>query len=82
MRVNMRFVCPGLFDGVPNGVYEVQEGCSIFECVEYCAQKHGLTLSEDWQSKVLFFRDNRPVQKDESITEGSDIIIVHRIMGG
>ena len=82
MRVNIRFACPGLFDGIPNGIYEIQEYCSILKCVEYCALKHGLSLSEDWQSKVLFFRDNRPVKKDESITEDSDIIVVHRIMGG
>ena len=82
MRVRMRFACPGLFDGVPNGEYETPDSVNIRECVESYASEYGVSLRENWPGNVLVLKDNKPVKNDEIITEDSDVIVVHRILGG
>ena len=82
MRVNMRFAYPGLFEKIPNGTYDVPENSTIQECAEKCALDNGTSLVEGWPEKVLFLKNNKPAEKDETATENSDIIIIHRILGG
>jgi len=78
----MRFACPGLFDGVQNGTYETDGDTSIRECVEAYALEHGVSLRENWHENVQVLRDNKPVRVDTVITGDSEIIVVHRILGG
>jgi len=78
----MRFACPGLFDNVPNGTYETDTGASIRECVESYAKENGVSLRENWQENVQVLKDSKPARIDAVIMGDSEIIVVHRILGG
>ena len=98
----MRIACPGLFDGVPNGIYEANGGAnneanseanggansgansevSIRDCLEAYAMEHGVSLRENWTESVQVLKDNKLVRVDTVLTGDSEIIVIHRILGG
>ena len=82
MIVQMSFICPELFESVPNGQYDLPDGGSIKLCVERCAANHGAALPEEWEDRVLFLKDNKPAHADDEVADGSDIIVLRRIIGG
>ena len=82
MRVRMRFVYPGLLDIIPNGIYDFPDGSTVADCVEQCSKQCEAPLNDGWVEKVLFLNDNKPVLKDDIPVDGSELIVVHRIMGG
>jgi len=82
MRVKMHLVCPEFFKSIPNGLYEFPDGSSVMECVERCAAGCEVTLRDGWSDKVLFMKDNKPVQKDDQAFDGSEICVVRMVYGG
>jgi len=82
MYANVRFLCPEYFSLIPNGTYEFPDGSTVQECVESCVAEFGVVLQDTWPEQVVLMKDNKPVGKNEKVTEGSNILIVRRVLGG
>ena len=82
MHANIRFLCPEFFPLVPNGTYECPEGSTVQEFVERCVADFGTPLQNDWSNKVVLMKDNKPASKDEMVTDGSDILVLRRVLSG
>ena len=82
MHASIRFFCPEFFPLVPNGTYEFPDDSTIQECVERCAAGFGVLLQNDWANKVVLMKNNKSAGKDEMVTDGSDILVLRKVMSG
>jgi len=82
MQVKMHFICPELFKLLPDGPYEIPDGSTVQSCVECCAAAGGVTLPENWSDQVIFLQDYNPALRRDAASEGVEIVVLRRILGG
>ena len=83
MKIQLRTVCPEIFGKMPNGSYEVPEGCSVLEALECCtAQYEGDDLMRDSIGKVVFMINGKHASASDILKENDILMALRPVYGG
>ncbi len=83
MTIRLKTVCPEQIGELPDGTYEVPEGCSAAEALQVCMAARGLvTLSPDREAQLIFMRNNKHIQPETPLSESDRLMVLRPLFGG
>ena len=83
MTIRLKTVCPEQVGPLPDGEYEVADGCTAAQALRACMAAAGLPpLPQEQLAKLLFMRNSRHVKADEPICAGDRLMVLRPLVGG
>ena len=83
MTIRLKTVCPEQLGALPNGPYEVPEGCSALEALSACmAAAEVPPLPSVQLKKLVYMRNSRHVKPEEPLSPGDRLMVLRPLTGG
>ena len=83
MTIRLKTVCPERLGELPNGEYEVPEGCAALEALAACIAAAGLPpLPAAQLEELVYMRNSRHVKPDEPLSAGDRLMVLRPLTGG
>jgi len=83
MTIRLKTVCPEFLGQLPDGEYEVAEGCAAAQALTACMEQAGLaSLPEAQRTKLLYMRNGRHVKPSEPLCAGDRLTVLRPLTGG
>jgi sulfur carrier protein ThiS len=83
MTIRLKTVCPEFLGALPDGEYEVPEGCTALEALTACmAAAEFEPLPGTQLHKLIYMRNSRHVKPTESLCAGDRLMVLRPLTGG
>jgi molybdopterin converting factor small subunit len=83
MNIRLKTVCPEQLGRLPDGEYEVPDGCTALQALIACmAAAEAPTLPAAQLEKLVYMRNSRHVKPDEPLTAGDRLMVLRPLTGG
>ena len=83
MTIRLKTVCPEQLGRLPDGDYEVPEGCTALEALSACRASAALPpLPEGQLEKLIYMRNSRHIKPDEPLCAGDRLMVLRPLVGG
>ena len=83
MTIRLKTVCPEQLGELPNGAYEVPEGCSAVQALSACmAAAEVPPLPETQLKKLIYLRNSTHIKPDEPLCAGDRLMVLRPLTGG
>ena len=83
MTIRLKTVCPEQIGELPNGAYEVPDGCAAAEALRACMRSGGLEpLPPEREAKLLFMCNGGHIRPDTRLHDGDRLMILRPLTGG
>ena len=83
MTIRLKTVCPERLGELPNGAYEVPEGCTALEALTACmAAAECPPLPAAQLEELVYMRSGRHVKPDEPLSAGDRLMVLRPLTGG
>ena len=83
MTIRLKTVCPEQVGELPNGEYQVADGCGAAQALIACMISAGLPpLPQPQLEKLIYMRNNRQIKPEETLCEGDRLTVLRPLTGG
>ena len=83
MKIRLKTVCPEQLGHLPDGAYEVADGCTAQEALRACMESAGLqAASPETLSRLIYLRNSSHIQPDDPLSEGDRLMVLRPLTGG
>lgn len=83
MNIRLKTVCPERLGELPDGEYDVPEGCTALEGLAACVAAAALPpLPTAQLEKLVYMRNSRHVKPSEPLSAGDRLTVLRPLTGG
>ena len=83
MTIRLKTVCPEQIGPLPDGEYEVPDGCTAEQALLACLETCGLPPpSQEQISHLLFLQNHRHVRPEDPLSAGDRLMVLRPLTGG
>lgn len=83
MKLRLKTVCPEQLGPLPDGEYEVTDGCAAAQALRECAAAAGLAdPAPETLARLLYMRNRRHVSPDTPLSDGDSLTVLRPLVGG
>ena len=78
----MKFSCPEVLGGLKNGVYDVANGISVRELLNFCENECNFQVNEKHLKWLLVIADGRQANWNTVLSDGGNVSFLRGALGG
>lgn len=83
MTIQLKTICGEFVGELPNGSYEVPDGSTALETLEFCIRLHAeRTVPADRLARLMFMRGGKHISPDTALVEGDHLTVLRPLYGG
>lgn len=83
MKIILKTICPEIVGALPNGEYEVPDGCGARDALMHCiAQYGGSDVKHDCLDHIIYMCGGRHIQPDHVLQDGERLMALRPAHGG
>ena len=83
MKISLKTICPEILGALPNGEYEVPDGCDAKSALLSCVAQYGGTdVKHDCLDHVIYMRGGQHITPDCVLSEGDRLMALRPVHGG
>jgi len=82
MKITLKPICQETLGELPEGEYEVPDGCDAQTALRCCVSQHGGEVRDDCIGHLLFMRGGRHISPDAALNDGDRLMVLRPVYGG
>lgn len=83
MRITLKAICPEILGALPNGEYEVPDGCDAKSALLRCIEHYGgADVRADCVDHVVYMCGGRRIAPDHVLRENDRLMVLRPLYGG